>query len=229
MQRKVPKNVKQVDFKGRRQGGRRKRGRRTSKITYGMMARKVMSDLNYVKGMLNVEDKYKNSIASAQAISDTWGVNILNNLSLGNTSTTRQGQSIKAVDLQFNITASMNASAQVTFLRFIILRDEQPNAAAPAIGDVLEDSTNIRSLRNVSYNERFHIYYDDIVALNINGMQAWVTSKLLRIQFHTLFNTSNNGTIADITKNSLYFCLASSETTNTPSVGWYMRFSFIDN
>ncbi len=226
---KPRQNVKQVDFKGKRPGRRRKRGR-GGRISYTGAVRQLKSDVKGLISALNVEDKYIDTIVAPTAFASTAAVlTLLNGTQLGNTASTRNGQSTKAVDLQFNLLLTQNASASVTFVRVIIFRDEQTNSAAPAGNDLMVDSTNVLSLRYVPYLPRFHTYLDETICMTSSNNHGVVRSRMFRLGFHVEYNTSNAGTVADIARNSLYLYLQSNEGTNFASYSFFTRFSFVDN
>ncbi len=227
-ERRVKKNVRQDNYAKRR---RKKRVRTKSsggRISYMAAFKQLRGDISLLRSYINTEDKYKD-VTSTSTPSNAATLVLLNGLNLGTTATTRTGQSVKSADLQMNITFLMNSAAGDTFIRFMIFRDEQPNAAAPAGNDVLVDSTNLRSLRTVSYNTRFMVLHDEFISLAQDGQGNLAKSVFKNLGFHQLFNTADNGTVADITKNSLYVLLISNEATNTPTVTFYSRYSFVDN
>ncbi len=229
-ERRVKKNVRQDNYSKRRRKRRGKGTRASSggRISYMAAFKQLRGDISLLRSYVNTEDKYKD-VTSSTTPANAATLVLLNGLNLGTTATTRTGQSVKSADLQMNISFLMNGSAGDTFIRFMIFRDEQPNAAAPAGNDVLVDSTNFRSLRNVSYNTRFSVLHDEFISLAQDGQGNLAKSVFKNLGFHELFNTADNGTVADITKNSLYVLFISNETTNTPTIAFYSRYSFVDN
>lgn len=228
---KPQQNVKQVDFKGRRSGGRgRRRGRGRGRISYIGAVRQLKSDFKALVSTLNVEDKYIDTIVAPTAFASTAAVlTLLNGTQLGNTANTRTGFSTKAVDLQLNLLLTQNSAAANTFVRIVLIRDEQPNSAVFLGNDLMIDSTNVLSLRYVPYIPRFHTYMDELICLTANNVHGAVISRTFRTSFHVQYNTSNAGTIADINKNSLYLYLQSNESANFASYSFFARFSYVDN
>jgi len=226
----VPKNVRQDNFKSKKRGpkGRSSKMRRSS-ITYSQIGAKVLSDVRALKRLLNVEDKYSDVIANAQNVPNTPTYVLLNGLSLGTSAITRNGQSIRCADLQFNCTITISSAASASFVRLVLLQDTQPNASVPGADDVYVDTTNVRSMRTVGYNTRFRIILDELVSLTAVNLTSYAMTRLFPLSFHVEFNTGNAGTIADITKGSLYLLYFSNEGTNYPLIGYYSRFSFVDN
>jgi hypothetical protein len=220
------RNVAQVDYNGRNS----RRGRkpmRKQPITYYDISRKVIADVAYIKKLLNVEDKYNDSQA-ATAIANAATYALMNGLQLGNTSVTRNGQSIKCADFQFTATLTMAAAATTTFFRMIIFVDSASNATVPGVSDVYQDCTTVRSMRQVAYIKRFKVIYDELIALDTNNPLC-VISKTFSLSHHTEFNTGNAGTIADIASGSLYLLMFSDQAVNTPTISYWGRHSFVDN
>ncbi len=224
--KRVPRNVNQIDYRGNRRRGRRRANKR---IAYTDVARQLYRDVIYIKKQLNSEDKYLDTTNGGFTQTNTATLVLLNGLNLGTTATTRTGQSIKAVDLQYTFVLACNTAATNSYLRVIIFRDESPNAAAPTASNLLNSGGNFLSPRNVAYNERFHVFYDQLYGVCVNGPSNKVESGIKGLGFHTIFNTGDTGLIADITKNSLYVLFLSNETTNGMTVSYYFRFSFVDN
>lgn len=224
---KPAQNVKNVDFRGRRP--RRKR-RGSGRMSYTGMIRQVKSDVKALIQTLNVEDKFIDTIVAPTAFTSTAAVlTLLNGCQLGNTAITRNGFSTRAVDFQINLFLTQAAAATNTFVRVVLVRDEQPNSAVFLGNDLYVDSTNVLSLRYVPYIPRFHTYLDEIFTLTSTNQHAIVTSRIVNLSFHVQYNTSNAGTIADINKNSLYLYLQSNESVNFASYSFFTRFSFVDN
>lgn len=207
----------------------------------GRFARRHITYRNFNRGMNiarqlywlkqrtgNVERKYSD-VNATTTYSSTPTLTLLNGLSLGTTSETRNGQSIKMVSMQLRMTGSINASATTTQVRFIIFRDRQANAAAPTAANLLENSTGINSPLNLDYGKRFKVYIDKEFMMSLNGTAALRYEKYMKVIFHVDYNTGNTGTIADITTNSLYILIMSDQATNTPTIAWYFRMRYIDN
>lgn len=197
--KRLPRNVNQVDYRGKR-----KKRRGNKRIAYRDVAKQLYGDIMYIKSQLNSEDKYIDTTSGGYTQTNTATLVLLNGLSLGTTATTRTGQSIKAVDLQYNFVLACNTAATNSYLRVIIFRDESPNTAAPTASNLLNSGGNFLSPRNVAYNERFHVFYDNLFCVCVNGPSNKVECGIKSLGFHTSFNTGDTGLISDITKNSLY-------------------------
>lgn len=189
---------------------------------------RIYRDVRWLKSVINVEKKYSDLNATI-APSTTPTLVLLNGLQLGDTSTTREGQTIKMFSVQLKLVGTINSAATTTNVRVIIFRDKQPNGAAPTAANILANSTGINSPLNITYGRRFLVYCDKQRTLSINGtegMKMWIYK---RLKFHTQYTTGNVGDITDISTNSLYALIMSDQATNTPSVAYYFRIRWIDN
>lgn len=215
-----------MPFKKYRRGRFKRRPNRWQ--VYGNAASQLWRDVRYLKSIVNVERKYTDVTASTTS-STTPALVLLNALSLGTPSTSRLGQSIKMTAMFVNVFWSINASASTTYTRMIIFRDMQPNAAAPAAGDLLVTTNSVLSPLVIGNGRRFKVIMDVRKNMSINGTEIVKFKRFVKLFFHTKYNSSNNGTIADITTNSLYMLHMSDQATNTPSFSYNIRCRFIDN
>ncbi len=226
---KPRRNVKQTDQRLRRRG-RGGRSARGGGITYPNIARKIWRDVQMLKAMINVEDKYIDTNVAFTAFASTAPVyTLLNGMQLGTGPSARIGQSIRAASIQMNIGLTQNTSAVNTFVRIMLVVDSQPNSAAPGANDILTTGADPFALRYVPFLPRFNVLYDELIVLTSSNEHGQVLSCTLPLGFHVQYNTSNAGTIADINKNSLYLVLQSQETVNFASYAFDTRFSFVDN
>ncbi len=204
--------------------GRKKPGRMA---IYGNAYNQLRSDVGYLMSMINTETKYVDS-TNIQTMSGAWQQTLLNGLVQGTTSTTRLGQSLKATGIEFKCFVTMNAAATaISSYRVMIFMDKQPNATAPTTTDVYPAAAV--SYRTVAYLDRFSIIWEKWAILDVEFPTGEIESFSKTLNFHEEFNTSNAGTIADITKNSLYIAFYSDAGSNFPSINWSVRYVFVDN
>ncbi len=223
------RNVNKVNIPKKRGKFRGKRGGR--RITYAQIGNKIYNDVmpvvKLVKRMLNTENKYIDN-SSSMGVSSTAGFTFLNSLTQGNSATTRLGDTVKFDWLQWNIVLTINAAATASRVRVCILRDEQSNGANPATTDYM-NSGAVTSLTNFKEETRFFTFVDEIVTLDSNGPQVLCLRGSKNLGFHTNYGLGNAGTVADITKNSLFMYSVSNEATNTVSMEYNIRLLFVDN
>lgn len=218
----------------RKKSGKRKR----SYGKYYKYARRGISTARQVAGLardvyglrqlVNTEFKYVDHVATITP-STTATLLALNDMAQGDTSSTRDGQSIlmKSVYLQF--TSTINASGVATFIRCILFLDSQANASIATVATLLLNATDVTSPLLIGSGNRYKVLYDRRIALTSAGRQGAISKCYKRLNIHTKYNTGNAGTIADIVSNSLVLLFMSNEATNTPSISYSARLRFIDN
>ncbi len=229
MEKSGVRNVNKVNVPKRR--GRR--GRRNGKrgITYQQIGNKVFNDvmpvIKLMKRLLNTENKYVD-YSTTLGVSSTSGNNLVNPLAQGNSATTRLGDTVKYDFMQWNFIVTINPAAVASQVRLCIVRDEQPNGALAAPGSYMAAST-VQSMTQFQQETRFYTYVDEIIAVDANGPQTLVFRGSKNLGFHSNYGLGNAGTVADISKNSLFLYAVSNEATNTVSVAIYIRLLFVDN
>lgn len=99
--------------------------------------------------------------------------------------------------------------------RMIVFVDMQPNAAAPAVTDILTAATSVAQL-NLNNRDRFIILRDkqfnlNAYAYNVTAQTAVASlsnshcvKEYIPLNVETIFNAGTTGTVADITSGALY-------------------------
>ncbi len=195
-------------------------------------AQRALYKVNNLKKLLNVEYKHHNISTNSTAITDAGLITPLTNLAEGDTSTTRDGGSVKWTSFQLAYDWTINASATVTRVRLMIVQDKQTNQAVFTIPDLLFDGTivdNIYSPYNINNASRFNILYDKVHVLTINGSNRSVYRKIHRkLRLKTRYDAAV-GDITDLTQDSLALVMIADQTTNDPILRFGYRGRFIDN
>lgn len=214
---------------GMKRNKRRRRPKGSNRVgVYSQAARQAWRDFNSIRRFINTEFHLSDTIASNASVSSTTTITLLNGLQLGDTTTTRTGQSIKMDRSDFRFIMRGNVTAVTCFLRVIVVVDKQANSAAPASGDLLAADTVIAPYTFAS-QQRFIPLFDETFALPSSG-QACITKAVgVNTIQHVTYNAGNAGTIADISSNSLYLYMLSDQATNTPTISYYYRLWFVDN
>lgn len=196
---------------------------------YMDFGRQAIQDLNYLRRFINTEVHYSDVAVAAAGTSTTPTFNLLNGSQTGDGASNRSGISIKLNRCDLRYILTNNATAVTTFTRIMVIRDNQPNAAIFAIGDLLNATTMV-SPYTVSNQMRFVVMYDEVIALSTAGpANSAQVSSPIGCNFHVEYNTGNAGTIADINTNSLYLVYFSNQATDTPTFQAYVRTWFVDN
>jgi hypothetical protein len=201
-----------------------------TELTYPNMLGKVIKDVNYIRKLINVEDKYIDSTATINP-SSTASLVLLNGMTTGTSAVTRNGQSIKSVSLSGSFLLSINQSANTTFVRTLIVMDTQANGAVFAASDLFVVTASVLSQYLVAYERRFKVLFDKVVTVSLGGPESCLSAIncMNTCNFHVEYNLGTAGTIADIAKNSLYLVVYSDQTTNTPAYSYSLRYLFVDN
>ncbi len=193
-------------------------------------ATKALALAKYLKGIVNVEFKQHTVVATA-AISSTPLITQTTNISLGDTTLTRDGSNIKVVGLTFSYLLAQHASAVTTLVRVMVIHDRQTNQAAFSSPNILDDVSTgdaIVSPRNLDHTHRFQVLYDKVHAFSDSGQKTLYRSFNRKMQLKLRYD-ADDGTIADLTSSSLALMFLSNEATNTPTITFSHRIRYVDN
>ncbi len=179
-----------------------------------------------VKYYVNTEKKFvdTNHVAT---ISSTASIATLIGLSQGLTAITRIGDQVRFTSVQYRLLLSQHASAVETTVRLMVILDRQPNNAIATIANILESAT-VTGLREIGTGRRFHVLHDRLFAMSSAGTTRINDKWYRKINIKTEYN-ADNGTVADITTNNIFFFLLSDEGTNVPNADIRFRLRYIDN
>lgn len=152
------------------------------------------------------------------------------NINEGDTSSTRDGRSIKAKSWYMRCSLSSNSLATNTTVRMLLVHDRQVNGALPAAGDILE-SVSIVGLMNRDNGDRFKVLFDKVFVFNdfVTGgfIEKYVT-KYKKLNMHIKYSGTGGG-IADLKSNELILLTISNQASNLPSVTYRARLKYVDN
>lgn len=183
-------------------------------------------ELKHVDVLFNAIEMGSDSTSAAYTL--------LNPLTIGNTNLTRIGDkaSFTSIQIRATITAAAAAIASPVTWRIIVVRDMQPNGATPTPANLLDTSVItalVHAPYNNDYTERFRVISDKKGVINPFRNRAWtdtagsnVVTEVGRIGikynlrwqlgFATNYGLANGGTIADISKNAVFFLAMSDQT-----------------
>jgi len=177
---------------------------------------------------------------------------LLNGLQQGDTKNTRDKDLAQFTSLQFKGYVQHDPDSVVSSIcRIMLVWDKFPKGAAPVIGDMLNVQAPFVGLALVApYNEdnfeRFHFIMDKKFVLNPNvvattvvatgvvsqyqAVTKWIEKKI-KLSRTTNYGLGNAGTIADISKNSLYIVCISNIAAGVqpPSLAAGIRLYFKDD
>lgn len=198
--------------------------------SYSRGFRQLASDVGQLKNLINVEFKFANYVASTTPTSTIPTLQLLNGMVRGDDSNTRDGRQIRIKSIQCFFRVNMHASATATTVRYMIVIDKQPSAAAFTAADLLDTASaaQVDALRNLSSRRRFVILKDRRLVVNTDYPEK-VFRVYKQLDMKTVYDDSDAGSIADIQSNALYLVIITDEATNTPTCTNNVRIRFIDN
>ncbi len=217
-----------------RRQNRRRRMSRPSPSPYGGYldkAAKALAVAYSVKRLLNVEFKRTTLIATGGNLTEGGTITQLTNLSIGDTTTTRDGSQVKYTSVSFDGYFNQHASATQTMIRIVLVMDNQTNGAIFTTAQLFQDATAddvIVSPFNADFSNRFSILYDKKFAMTAGGKEI-VTVKFWKKLSMTTKYSGTAGTIADLSEKSLALVFITDEATNVPTVHHQTRLRYLDN
>ena len=129
---------------------------------FGNDATKALKMAGKALSMLNTEDKFRDNYQTSADSTTTPSLTLLNELGQGTSESNRIGSSVKNKSLYLRFFCDNNqANSAPQYVRYIVVKDKQPNGAVPAITDILNGGT-IQSARQINKAKRFHVYKDEV-------------------------------------------------------------------
>lgn len=181
-----------------------------------------------IQRMVNTEVKHTDISYSSGALTTSGQVFNLCAPSKGDTFETRDGISVKPLNLKIQGRFHMGTGVEVEHVRVIIFRGKQENAVVPVTTDVL-DTANVFSFKNYSDRFRTKILSDKILTL-----KPWESTSYGSANYNLskkLFGHINFVEGADTIENGGLYMLVLSSSTATPAT--YMtvktRVTWTDN
>lgn len=229
-------------FNNRRRRGGRKASRGSfgkaidSRMsTYGNAFSQMKRDLGWLLSVVNVEDKYLDTLFNANTVSNGIGnQSLLNGCTTGNSAVTRNGQSTKAVRVDVDIIVSVGVTTPV-YCRFLLIKDKAANGSTIGIGSIFQAAVDgANNYTTSQYNvatigARVNVLADIVFQLDTVQNTSRKIKRTIPLNFHTRYNTGTGGGIADISENSFYLLFMSNAAATQPTFTGSARFSFTDN
>ncbi len=210
----------------RRPYRRRYYNRRRRSPDYAGMARTAFRTAKYLASVVNVEMKF-HDVEPAASGPDVNGFSwLINGVAQGDTTTDRDGNSIRMHDIDFKFTIEKDPAADFTYARFFIVIDKQTDSTTPSLSDIV-DTNAIDSFRNITFGKRFHVYYDRTVTLN-DQRPSFEFTRHLRTRAHVRYSGTTDG-IESIATNPIWLFVYTNEATDVPNFQFKSRLRFVDN
>jgi len=180
-------------------------------------------DVGKLKNLINVEFKALDTTVTVSP-STTFSRYVLNAASQGDDYNARDGRQVRWKSIQINGTLEHKGTDAI--VRGLLVIDTQPNQGLAALTDIL-NVENTYSLRNLDERKRFVILVDR--KWSITSDNAFRAVKIFKkLDMKTVYD-GTSGTFADITSNSLIWCVGSTTATQQPLMNFQARARFIDN
>lgn len=150
----------------------------------------------------------------------------LNGIAQGDTSITREGLIIRPKALAVKLLCSHNVSATTTHLRILIVRDKDFTGSTPSLGNILE-SVDTVSFKQHDKMSRYTIIRD--INICLNNVSRNKIFKKVYIKLQGLMHYVGTGaTAGDGASNALFMYMISDQSTNTPTVEYTTRLTFVE-
>lgn len=191
----------------------------------------------YVRRTLDnqIEDKYNYRTEANFNIPATGIFWCMNQLIKGTDRQTRLGNAIRCKHLRLGISAVNAAFAALgtAYVRVLVVFDKQANGAAPTIANFFVGPgavPTITPLNPIQVPSRFQVLLDRRISLGGGYSVPYDHNRVynFKLKQRTQYNDGNAGTVADISKNSLYVCFFSDLGATVPIATLNAIFVFED-
>lgn len=200
------------------------------------LSKRAINGLNEIRKLINTEYKYIDNSTAGQSTSQSGVCNALTGIVQGTGVSQREGTSVKTEDLYLSFSAFISGSATRSTARVILFRDHENVGASPAGSDLLEqvgtaqaalsDYAAINTQMGPDGVGRFTILYDEVVALSVTGEQVAHREFQCKLGQHVRWSST---TAVSTREGALFMMILTNETTNIPTIDWYVRVRYVDN
>lgn len=198
------------------------------------LASRAFKLAKFVASVVNVEYK-KNDVAVTsgyQAHSATGSVTLLTGIAQGDTSETRNGNSIRSKSI--SIKGSLVAGSTTNEARYILFIDKVSSGVAPAITDLLESDGVFARYNDDFAGSRFIILEDKRITMGFNDTTNHYAGGKMNVPFsmfkklhnHCKYDSTTAGQ-SDAVSGHVYLYMVATGTGGTHQVN--SRYEFIDN
>lgn len=205
----------------------RARRPRSMKKTDWLMSRmyRLLKTVNFLKSVVKPEMKKITYTYSNTYVSTTGLMIYLQPLSQGDTSTTREGDTVYSHHV--DIRGRLIYGATPCCIRMFLFLDGNNTGANPAALDYL-DVVNYYGFRQLEAVERFRTLYNNVFVVD-DQRQAYINFNIYKKLGWRSTYSGNAGTVADARHNHLFMFVVSTTDENQPSIDFSHRFAYYDN
>lgn len=192
----------------------------------GGLAYRAYQGVRRIQKLINVEKKFFD-VHNDTSPSSAGTVISLSNIAQGNDYNNRDGNSILCQSLFFQARVTMNNSASSSFVRIILLVDNDQRGVDPTVAELLETGV-VESPLTHDVGRRFNILMDKVVNISGTGDQNKFVKRYINYNQHIKYKDTA-GADASAYEGNLFLFMISNEGTNVPLVNWHSRLRFTDN
>lgn len=194
---------------------------------YGAAAGQLVKDVKMLKGLINVEFKYLDTVGNAKSMTTSGNIDQLLLVAQGDGGSSRDGNQIRAKSLELNFNVTQHSSATASQARVIVGIQTDPEGNPPAWTDLMISATTVAP-RNLQNRHNFIILKDYVFPLAINGRRNAASQFYRRIDLKQLYN-GTGASIGSLKQGGLFIAYLANEATNTPTLNYYSRVRYLDN
>ena len=198
---------------------------------YGGALKKLASDVNKVRGMINVEYKYHDFSFTDNSVTTSPVTATVNLVSEGDTDQTHDGAMFRMKSLQIEGSVQLGSASPPHIARMVLVLDTDSSAvsAAPTYNDVYDATGTITNrLRNLDNRSRFIILKEWNWFLQPNGTEGKRFSYYRELDHKVQIVGTASQT--NLKKNGLYLMYVSdSSAANNIVLDVTSRIRYIDN
>ncbi len=199
------------------------------------LAIKNMKQIKQLKGMLNTELKYRDNADvptfgnTIIHIADTLPQFSLSQMDAGTSNNQRIGRQVKAKSVQIRLALRHNASGNLSqTVRVMVVRAKVCDGVHPTIGDILLDTTNVRSFRKVSESLDASVLADRSVTFDAERPSKEVNI-YLKLNSLVKYLGADASQAHDGHGTLLLYLFSDQATDNFPTYSIQSRFRYVDN
>ncbi len=193
------------------------------------VAKYAAKGVSKIMRMINVEYKFLDTTIGSN-INEVSFINSLSAIPQGDTQSSRDGISIKSINLSYRINFLRNASDTTQMVRMIIFRGKQENTVNPIPFDVLQDTTGTASVQSFkNYDKKFKtkILYDKVFVLDEGNSSRKYISGVIRMDGHVNYDISDTSG-STVESGGIYILLVGN-SSNAPASLQKYRLTYTDN
>lgn len=198
------------------------------KYSVAEIATKALKATHYIKGMINCEKHYKDTVISLAPL-QAGTITHLTDISQGDDAGQRTGSTVLLRSIYLDLSAAIGSGPTNTHLRLAVVMDTMQTGTPPTVAQIYQTVGTLNapcSPLNSDNAGRFKILYDKRMLLNTSGSSTAFIRKYIKLYHHIRY-TGPNGT--DEYKNNIWLVCLCNEATTPPSINGISRLGYYDN